>query len=61
LPHERSTFTAFAGLLIFIFVYIFFYQDGWKGIHFVEKVFESGKQGTWVKLDDAVTGRRPPM
>lgn len=35
--------------------------DGWKGIHFVEKVFESGKQGTWVKLDDAVTGRRPPM
>ncbi|ELR24592.1 NAD binding oxidoreductase [Acanthamoeba castellanii str. Neff] len=36
-------------------------KDGWKGIHFVEKVFESGKQGTWVKLDDAVTGRRPPM
>jgi hypothetical protein len=57
LPHALSTFTSFAGPLIFHL----FQQDGWKGIHFVEKVFESGKQGTWVKLDDAVTGRRPPV
>lgn len=26
-------------------------QDGCKGIHFVEKVLESGKKQSWVKME----------